>query len=78
MDITAEETILAALRKEHGENTMIIVSHRVNTARRADRILILDDGRIVESGTHDELMARDGYYRKLFRKQQLVSELETL
>ncbi len=78
VDITAEEAILAALRKKHGENTMIIVSHRVNTARRADRILILDDGRIVEFGTHDELMARDGYYRKLFRRQQLVSELETL
>ena len=55
--------------------TTIIVSHRVSTVRNADQILVLDDGTIVERGTHDQLVARNGVYAELYRKQLLEEEL---
>ncbi len=58
--------------------TTIFISHRVSTVRNADRIAVLHDGRIVEYGTHDELIARNGYYTELNDKQQLEEELETV
>ena len=57
------------------EWTTLLVSHRVSTVRHADQILVLDDGRIVERGTHDELAAREGLYPALHRKQLLEQEL---
>jgi len=61
----------------HGRTT-IFISHRVSTVRNADKIAVLHDGSIVEYGTHDELIARDGYYTDLYNKQLLEEELETV
>jgi ATP-binding cassette subfamily B protein len=55
--------------------TTIIVSHRVSTVRHADQILVLEDGEVVERGTHDQLVARDGVYAELYSKQLLEEEL---
>jgi ABC-type multidrug transport system fused ATPase/permease subunit len=54
----------------------IIVSHRMATARIADHILVLEHGRVVESGTHDELLDREGWYAALYRRQRLEDEIE--
>jgi ATP-binding cassette subfamily B protein len=63
------------LRNYTSASTTILISHRVSTVRHADRIAVLDRGRIVELGRHDELLALDGYYAGLYRKQQLEEEL---
>jgi len=75
VDTYTEEEILRRLRVVMRERTSILVSHRVSTVRQADLILVLDAGRITERGTHDELVARGGFYAELFRKQQLEEEL---
>jgi ATP-binding cassette subfamily B protein len=56
--------------------TTILISHRTSTVQHADQIVVLRDGRIIERGTHDELLAREGYYADLYRKQLLEEELE--
>jgi ATP-binding cassette subfamily B protein len=55
--------------------TTIFISHRVSTVRHADQIAVVMDGRVVELGTHDQLIAKDGYYTSLWQKQQLEEEL---
>jgi ATP-binding cassette, subfamily B, multidrug efflux pump len=55
--------------------TTLFISHRISTVRHADQIAVLVAGRIVERGTHDELLARNGYYADLFQKQLLEEEL---
>ncbi len=75
VDTYTEEQILTNLRSVMAGRTTIFISHRVSTARHADRIAVLVDGSIVESGTHDELMAFEGYYRTLSEKQHLEEEI---
>ncbi len=75
VDTFTEEQILSGLRKEMEGRTTILISHRISTARNADQIAVLVEGRIVELGTHDELITRNGYYTSLAEKQQLEEEL---
>jgi len=75
VDTQTEDKILNHLREVMRGRTTIFISHRVSTVRNADRIAVLHGGRIVELGTHDELIARDGYYTDLYNKQLLEEEL---
>jgi ATP-binding cassette subfamily B multidrug efflux pump len=75
VDTYTEEKILNHLREVMQGRTTIFISHRVSTVRNADRIAVLHHGRIVESGTHEELLARNGYYTELYNKQLLEEEL---
>jgi ATP-binding cassette subfamily B multidrug efflux pump len=75
VDTHTEDKILNHLREVMRGRTTIFISHRVSTVRNADRIAVLHAGRIVELGTHDELVAKDGYYTDLYNKQLLEEEL---
>lgn len=76
VDTSTEDEILMRLRGVMRDRTSIIVAHRVSTVRHADQIFVLDEGQIVEGGTHQELVRLDGLYASLYRKQLLEEELE--
>ena len=78
VDTQTEERILAHLRQVFRGRTVLLVSHRVSTVQGADSILVLDQGRIVERGRHDELVARGGLYADLHQRQQLEEELQAV
>jgi ATP-binding cassette subfamily B protein len=74
VDTKTENAILNALKVIMVDRTSIIISHRVSSAKLADKIIVLDDGRIVEHGTHDELLAKKGVYAELYEKQTQSAE----
>ena len=76
VDTRTEEEILSGLRRYMATRTSLIISHRISTVRHADQIIVLDDGRIAERGTHDELLAARGLYADLYQKQILREALE--
>lgn len=75
VDTETEEKILNNLAKISQDKTTIIVSHRISSAKNADKIIVLEDGKISEIGTHDELIKIEGYYKHLFTKQGLENNL---
>ena len=75
VDTYTEEEILSRLRHVMKERTAIIISHRISTVRDADQIVVLDAGRVVEKGKHDELIRLGGHYAELYKKQLLEEEL---
>jgi ATP-binding cassette, subfamily B, multidrug efflux pump len=76
VDIQTEERILGRLEKFFRNKTTILITHRVAPLRRAGRIVVLDQGRIVEEGNHETLLARGGVYAELYRQRQLEEEVE--
>lgn len=78
VDTYTEEEILKGLKGVMKERTSIIISHRVSTVKDADSIVVLDDGVIAESGTHDELVMRNGIYADLYNRQLLEEELQRM
>ena len=78
VDTETESEILGGLETVIQSSTPILIAHRVSTVRQADHIVVLDAGRIVEQGSHDELLAIDGTYAELFRRQSMAQELDEL
>jgi ATP-binding cassette subfamily B protein len=78
VDVETEEEILRELKQFMGGRTTLLISHRISTVRDADMIVYLRAGRVIEQGTHSELLARRGAYFELYRRQSLEREVETL
>ena len=75
VDTNTENIILTNLKRIMDERTSVIISHRVSSAKLADKIVVLDEGKIVEQGTHTDLMAKNGAYKELYEKQLVAEEV---
>jgi len=75
VDTQTEERILKNLNRIMKDRTTLIISHRVSTVKDCDAILVLDEGQIVEQGTHDDLIDQQGLYYELFQQQLLEEEI---
>jgi ATP-binding cassette subfamily B multidrug efflux pump len=74
VDTETEEQILTNLKKVSRDKTTFIISHRVSSAKNADKIIVLDTGKIIQQGTHNQLIAKEGYYKSLYEQQLLEKE----
>ena len=69
LDTKSEKSVQEALEKLTKSRTSLVIAHRLSTIKNVDKIIVLDDGKIVEQGTHQELINKSGYYKKLFDLQ---------
>ena len=69
LDTKSEKLVQEALEKLMKSRTSLVIAHRLSTIKNADKIIVLDDGRIIEQGTHQELINKSGHYKKLFDLQ---------
>ena len=75
VDTATEEKILSNLKRISENRTTFIISHRVSSAKNADQIIVLDNGKIVQQGTHNQLITQKGYYKELYEQQLLEKEI---
>jgi ATP-binding cassette, subfamily B, multidrug efflux pump len=78
VDAKTEAAILAAIERQAAQRTVILITHRVAAARRCDSVIVLDDGRVVERGTHDELVKNGGLYASFAEEQRIEEDLAAL
>ena len=75
VDTATEEKILSNLKRVSENKTTFIISHRVSSAKNADKIIVLEEGKITQQGTHNQLITQNGYYKELYNQQLLEKEI---